>query len=851
MEALSWVAPVQFDEVVTASPSPSVEIVFPPDDQAGAALVTVVVPTRNEAGNIEDLLCRLGAVAGQLPCNVIFVDDSTDCTPQVIAAAAAESKLAVTLIHRAEEECEGGLGGAVVAGLRASRTPWVCVMDGDLQHPPELIPQLFERAILTESDVVVASRYADEGDNRGLNAARLIVSHSATAAARLLFPRLLRGVSDPMSGFFLVRKDRLNLNELRPRGFKILLEILVRSPGLRMDDVGFEFGDRQSGESKATLQEGMRYLRHISGLRLSAGPTKRTVGFAAVGATGLIVNQVLLWAMAGGALGLNLLVAAFIATQGSSVWNFVLADRFVFAGSQSRSMRARFFGFMAVNNVATLVLRLPLLAFLVSVVGIHYLISNLITLILLFSSRFVVSDRFIWKPKEDKVSMDPDPTAVAVTIDLRDRPSALPSGSFDGPVGITTGDSSARPRRPAPRRGRRLGHLYDVNGLVAIASEIPLKELQYFRQPLLERSIDVEIRVGAVGRRRPRSRAMVQQAPVAPASVSYEEHLGRLGANFQVDMGDRINITAGPLLARSPHVLYTNVVEALLRFVLASQDRILLHSATIVLEGRGVMLSAKTDTGKTSTILRLLREHGGSFLSDDMTIVEPNGLAHCYPKPLTISAHTLAAVKASPLRPRERAVLRVQSQVHSKSGRSVGSRLGDMNIPIMAINSLTQMVIPPPKYMIDRLVPCDIERTTRFRSLFLIERGVSALEPVPPDDALDILLENTDDAYGFPPFRYFAPAIVIGDDDYTTLRSRERDVLRAALDGVTVRRLARDDFGWADAIPMLARQDAVIPGLGNHRRVDGGVAAGFDHSQHRQVSAFEAPPVDRDHVGFG
>lgn len=850
MEALSWVVPVQVDDVV--APAPSMEVVFPQDVRAGTPLVTVVVPTRNESGNIEDLLARIGEVGGRVPCNVIFVDDSTDATPQVIADVAAGSRLSVTLIHRSETEQQGGLGGAVMAGLNAATTPWVCVMDGDLQHPPELIPELFERAMMTDSDVVVASRYADEGDNGGLNFVRMLVSHSATAAARLLFPRALHDVSDPMSGFFLVRKDRLTLSELRPRGFKILLEILVRTPGLRMDDVGFEFGDRQSGESKASLKEGARYLRHLFGLRFSAGPAKRTVGFAAVGATGLIVNQLLLWAMAGGALRFDLLVAAFLATQGSSVWNFVLSDRFVFSGAKTRSLPARFLGFMAVNNVTTVFLRLPLLAVLVSVVGIHYLIANLVTLILLFSSRFVVSDRLIWKSKEDRMSLDLDPIVpvAATIIDLRDRPPTAPARSVEGPVEITVADPGATPRRPEPRSGRRLENLYDINGLVAIGSEIPLKELQFFRQPSIGRSLDIEIRVGAVGNRRLRGRAIVQQAPFAPASVSYEEHLGRLGANFRVDMGDRIYITAGPLLARSSHVLYTNVVEALLRFVLASQDRILLHSATIVLEGRGVMLSARTDTGKTSTILRLLREHGGSFLSDDMTIVEPDGLAHCYPKPLTISAHTLAAVKASPLRPRERAVLRVQSQVHSKSGRSVGSRLGEMNIPIMAINSLTQMVIPPPKYMVDRLVPCDIERSVRFMSLFLIERGAPALESVCRGAALDILLENTDDAYGFPPFRYFAPAIVIGDEDYATLRRREREVLRSALEGVNVRRLARDDFGWADAIPALVREDAAVARVGNHGRVDGGITDGFDRTR-QQVSAFEAATVDHSHVGLG
>jgi len=99
------------------------------------------------------------------------------------------------------------------------------------------------------------------------------------------------------------------------------------------------------------------------------------------------------------------------------------------------------------------------------------------------------------------------------------------------------------------------------------------------------------------------------------------------------------------------------------------------------------------------------------------------------------------------------------------------------------------------------------------RNLFVIERGPWELEDVEPGRALDILIANTDDAYGFPPFRYFAPAITIGGEDYPTLRAREQALLARFLDGITVRRIVRDDFSWAQAIPEL---------LGNGRRRDSG-----------------------------
>jgi hypothetical protein len=264
------------------------------------------------------------------------------------------------------------------------------------------------------------------------------------------------------------------------------------------------------------------------------------------------------------------------------------------------------------------------------------------------------------------------------------------------------------------------------------------------------------------------------------------------------------------MLVRSPHVLYTNIIEALLRFVMVSRGYMLLHSACLEIEGRGVMLSALTDTGKTGTILRLLRENDARFLSDDMTIIDPNGVALTYPKPLTISEHTLRAVNAGDLSKKEWRRLRVQSRLHSREGRGIGTRLGEMNVPIMSLNALTQYVVPPPKFVVDRLVPCDKAETVKVEELFIIERKDYALTELEPLSLLDELIANTDDAYGFPPFRYFAPALVVDGMGYEELRAKERTILESALAGVRARRLATPDFTWADHIPELVRDDTIV-----------------------------------------
>jgi dolichol-phosphate mannosyltransferase len=496
--------------------------------------------------------------------------------------------------------------------------------------------------------------------------------------------------------------------------------------------------------------------------------------FAMVGASGLIVNQVLLWSLV--SIGhLHYLLAAVLATQGSTSWNYALVELWVFPQRKGRSGAFRYLTFSAINN-ATLLLRIPVLVFLVSTLRVHYLLSNVVTLLVLFFSRFVVSDRLIWKTPEVP---------------------ATPAGHAVESMTLTRTGRDLTPQRRCP-------HRYDVGGLATFESEVVLRELAHFAVPALGKPADISIRVGEVGDRGPRRRPVVTHGP---EFVAYEEHLGRHGANFRLDFTDHIEVTVGPLLARSPHVVYTNVVEALLRFVLVSRDRILLHSATVELDGRGVMLTARTDTGKTGTILRLLREHGGGFLSDDMTIVEPGGWARAYPKPLTISSHTLAAVDSTVLSAAERRRLAVQSRVHSKSGRSVGGWLADLNLPIMALNAVTQAVIPPPKYMVDRLVPCRHAEAVRVEELFVIERGPAALEEVDHEAAVEIMVRNTDDAYGFPPFRYFAPAISIGSENYQALRKRERELLSSFLRDVRVRRLVRDDFSWADTIPRLLAED--------------------------------------------
>jgi dolichol-phosphate mannosyltransferase len=233
-----------------------------------APIVSVIVPTRNESGNVGPLVALLDGVLAQRDMEVIFVDDSDDGTDAVVREMVPADNRDIVLIHREREQRAGGLGGAVVAGLRAARAPWACVMDADLQHPPALIADLFDRAERGDVDIVVATRFCGGGRTEEVGPLRRMLSRVSTLAAQRLFAKQLRGVTDPMSGFFMVRRDAVDAGALRPQGFKILLEILVRTRGLRKAEVPFVFGIRHSGESKSGAKEGARYLKQLWGLRL-------------------------------------------------------------------------------------------------------------------------------------------------------------------------------------------------------------------------------------------------------------------------------------------------------------------------------------------------------------------------------------------------------------------------------------------------------------------------------------------------------------------------------------------------------------------------------------------------------
>ncbi|WP_078964224.1 MULTISPECIES: glycosyltransferase [unclassified Streptomyces] len=361
-----------------------------------AGSVTLIIPTFNEAGNIAELLRRLGrALPGDLPCEVLFVDDSTDDTPAVIEKAAADHAFPVSVLHR--ETPEGGLGGAVVAGIARADTDWIVVMDADLQHPPHLVPELVGEGERTGADLVVASRYTSGGSRAGLAGSyRVAVSRGATWLTRGLFPRALRGISDPMSGFFAMRRSTVTAQALQPLGYKILLELAVRCRPARVAEVPFVFQERFAGESKSTAREGMRFLAHLASLR-SAAPLARMIGFGLIGLTGFVPNLAALWLLTGA--GMHYLPAEIVANQAGVLWNFVLIEVLLFRERRRHRHWADRVGRFALLANADLLLRIPLIAVFVGRLGLGVLPATALALVTTFVLRFAATEVLVYLPR--------------------------------------------------------------------------------------------------------------------------------------------------------------------------------------------------------------------------------------------------------------------------------------------------------------------------------------------------------------------------------------------------------------------------------------------------------------------
>jgi dolichol-phosphate mannosyltransferase len=300
-------------------------------ESVGSSLeLTVVVPTLNEAGNIEPLLAKLSVALAEIQWEAIFVDDgSTDGTPELLTKI-AQADRRVRLIRRIGRR---GLASAVTEGALASTTPVVAVIDADLQHDEKILPELYRAIAEGDHELAIGTRYAGNGSTGEWDADRLKISRFATALAS---PIMKTRLSDPMSGLFAVRRDVLL--EAAPKlsnvGYKILLDLVASAPRpLKVAEVGYTFGARVAGESKLDEMVALEYVELLLDKLIGRFVPVKLVQFGAVGVLGVGVHLMLLYAALYLA-GASFAVAQAAAVIGAMTFNFALNNRFTYRDRQ-------------------------------------------------------------------------------------------------------------------------------------------------------------------------------------------------------------------------------------------------------------------------------------------------------------------------------------------------------------------------------------------------------------------------------------------------------------------------------------------------------------------------------------
>jgi dolichol-phosphate mannosyltransferase len=294
--------------------------------------LTIVVPTLNERDNLDPLLAFVGVALGDMSWEVIFVDDDSSDGTADHARGLARRDARVRCLQRIGRR---GLSTACIEGVLASASPYVAVMDGDLQHDERLLPHMLDVLKHEPIDLVVGSRYVLGGEiGEGFSSSRARVSSFATRLARFICKA---EIADPMSGFFMFRREVFDnaMHNLSGQGFKILLDLMVSSPRpLRVRELPYVFRKRRYGESKLDVLVAWEYGLLLADKLIGHIVPVRFALFALIGGLGLFVHLAVLWS--GLTLGAQFVTAQTAATMVSMTSNFFLNNLFTYRDQRLR-----------------------------------------------------------------------------------------------------------------------------------------------------------------------------------------------------------------------------------------------------------------------------------------------------------------------------------------------------------------------------------------------------------------------------------------------------------------------------------------------------------------------------------
>jgi dolichol-phosphate mannosyltransferase len=359
--------------------------------------LSIVVPTLNERENIVPLIERIEAALAGIDWEVIFVDDdSRDGTPEHVRSIGRRDPR-VRCLQRIGRR---GLSTACIEGILASASPYVAVMDADLQHDESILPSMLDALRDDSCDLVVGSRYVSGGGVGEWDSTRANISGLATRLSRIICKA---DIADPMSGFFMFKRPVFDaaVRKLSGQGFKILLDLLASSPTPpRLKELPYEFRQRQFGESKLDTMVAWEFGMLLADKLVGHIVPVRFALFSFIGGTGVIVDLIVLWA------GLNLAGMSFVAAQTAATAvamtsNFFLNNLFTYRDQRLKGAKlirglVSFYVISTVGAAANIMLATNVYEGHAQFVGIAYL-ASIAGIVVGSVWNYAVSSVFTWK----------------------------------------------------------------------------------------------------------------------------------------------------------------------------------------------------------------------------------------------------------------------------------------------------------------------------------------------------------------------------------------------------------------------------------------------------------------------
>lgn len=362
-------------------------------------LLSLVIPTYNEAKNVSKIVALLSQLLDEaIPdaYELIVVDDNSPDQTWEIAQGIMLEYPQLRVMRRVDER---GLSTAVIRGWQAARGSVLGVIDADLQHPPELLLKLWGE-IKRGGDMAVASRHVEGGGVSDWSVIRRFLSRGAQTLGLIILPEVIGRVSDPMSGYFMIRRQCIAGRTLSPVGYKILIEVLARGRVPWIGEVGYVFQERQEGESKVTSKQYVDYLQHLLRLRFSLGPVARLLRFCLVGFSGVFVDLAVFYLLRN-EVGLGLTRSTIFSAEAAIISNFLWNDLWTFGDISSRQpgKRQRLKRLVKFNIIclAGVILQVLLVNFFFNILKIDQYVAKLFAIAAVTIWNFWLNMKLSWR----------------------------------------------------------------------------------------------------------------------------------------------------------------------------------------------------------------------------------------------------------------------------------------------------------------------------------------------------------------------------------------------------------------------------------------------------------------------